>query len=98
MSGTLVQRNLHVTSRSVDTSSGQGRNSNEVDNGRGGGASPVTAAPASGLAATGALILLSISYVHMATASFALPAMLPTISSEMQLSDLQGALLTTGYR
>ena len=50
------------------------------------------------LAAIGALLLLSISYVHMATAGFALPAMLPSISSEMHLDDLQGALLTTGYR
>ena len=40
-------------------------------------------------AAIGALLLLSISYVHMATAGFALPAMLPAISNEMHLNDLQ---------
>ncbi len=44
-----------------------------------------------------ALGLLSVSYIHQATAGFALPAMLPMISNELHLSDLQGALLTTGY-
>ncbi|GAX76761.1 hypothetical protein CEUSTIGMA_g4208.t1 [Chlamydomonas eustigma] len=44
-----------------------------------------------------ALILLSVSYVHMATASCALPAMLPSISTDLHLDNLQGALLTTGY-
>eukprot|EP00198_Chlamydomonas_reinhardtii_P005222 XP_001694558.1 predicted protein [Chlamydomonas reinhardtii] len=44
-----------------------------------------------------ALALLSVSYVHQATTGFALPAMLPMISNELHLTDLQGALLTTGY-
>ncbi|GFR46597.1 hypothetical protein Agub_g8200 [Astrephomene gubernaculifera] len=44
-----------------------------------------------------ALALLFISYVHQATTGFALPAMLPMISNELHLTDLQGALLTTGY-
>eukprot|EP00798_Chlamydomonas_sp_ICE-L_P018172 gene18172-24604_t len=43
------------------------------------------------------LFLLSISYVHQSTTGFALPAMLPMISQEMGLTDLQGALLTTGF-
>ena len=49
------------------------------------------------LAKVGTLLLLSISYVHQATTGFALPAMLPMISKEMGLGDVQGALLTTGY-
>lgn len=32
-----------------------------------------------------------------ATTGFALPAMLPMIGREMGFSDMQGALLTTGY-
>ncbi|GLC46019.1 hypothetical protein PLESTB_001027300 [Pleodorina starrii] len=44
-----------------------------------------------------ALALLFVSYVHQATTGFALPAMLPMISNELHLTDMQGALLTTGY-
>ncbi|GLI62489.1 hypothetical protein VaNZ11_005121 [Volvox africanus] len=44
-----------------------------------------------------ALTLLSVSYIHQATTGFALPAMLPMISNELHLTDIQGALLTTGY-
>ncbi|EFJ44126.1 hypothetical protein VOLCADRAFT_95577 [Volvox carteri f. nagariensis] len=45
-----------------------------------------------------ALALLFVSYVHQATTGFALPAMLPMISNELHLDDMQeGALLTTGY-
>ncbi|MEW5298385.1 MAG: hypothetical protein WDW36_001514 [Sanguina aurantia] len=44
-----------------------------------------------------ALTVFVIAYVHQATTGFALPAMLPMISSEMGFSDMQGALLTTGY-
>ncbi|GIL69859.1 hypothetical protein Vretimale_10105 [Volvox reticuliferus] len=44
-----------------------------------------------------ALALLSVSYIHQATTGFALPAMLPMISNELHLTDIQGALLTTGY-
>ncbi|GIL63022.1 hypothetical protein Vafri_17178 [Volvox africanus] len=44
-----------------------------------------------------ALTLLSVSYIHQATTGFALPAMLPMISNELHLTDMQGALLTTGY-
>ena len=36
-----------------------------------------------------ALALLSVSYVHQATTGFALPAMLPMISNELHLTDLQ---------
>ena len=44
-----------------------------------------------------ALGVLTVSYVHQAMTGFALPAMLPIISTELDLSDLQGALLTSGY-
>lgn len=46
----------------------------------------------------GALALLSLSYTHQACNSFSLPVMLPAISSELHLDDLQGAMLTTGFR
>lgn len=36
-----------------------------------------------------ALALLSVSYIHQATTGFALPAMLPMISNELHLSDMQ---------
>jgi hypothetical protein len=41
------------------------------------------------LSKLGALILMFIAYVHQATTGFALPAMLPMISHELHLSDLQ---------
>lgn len=44
-----------------------------------------------------ALFLLALSYVHQSTTGFSLPAMLPAIQQDLQLNDLQGALLTTGY-
>ena len=50
------------------------------------------------LPAWGALALLSLSYMHQACNSFSLPVMLPAISSELHLDDLQGAMLTTGFR
>lgn len=46
----------------------------------------------------GALVLLSVSYTHQACNAFSLPVMLPAISSELHLDDLQGAMLTTGFR
>ncbi len=44
-----------------------------------------------------ALIILSIAYLHHSTSGFALPALLPIISSDLHLQDSQGALLTAGY-
>eukprot|EP00879_Flechtneria_rotunda_P012869 GHRR01013439.1.p1 GENE.GHRR01013439.1~~GHRR01013439.1.p1 ORF type:complete len:583 (+),score=234.62 GHRR01013439.1:148-1749(+) len=44
-----------------------------------------------------ALFVLGLSYVHQATSGFALPALLPMISPDLHLTDLQGALLTSGY-
>lgn len=44
-----------------------------------------------------ALIILSAAYLHHSTCGFALPALLPIISSDLQLQDSQGALLTAGY-
>lgn len=43
------------------------------------------------------LLILGIAYVHHSTTGFALPALLPLINEDLQLSDSQGALLTTGY-
>lgn len=44
-----------------------------------------------------ALFVLGLSYVHQATTGFALPAMLPMISPDLHFTDLQGAMLTSGY-
>ena len=43
------------------------------------------------------LIVLSVAYLHHSTTGFALPALLPIISSDLHLQDSQGALLTAGY-
>lgn len=44
-----------------------------------------------------ALVILSVAYLHHSTSGFALPALLPIISSDLHLQDSQGALLTAGY-
>lgn len=44
-----------------------------------------------------ALFLLGVAYVHQSTTGFSLPAMLPMISPELNLTDFQGAMLTSGY-
>ncbi len=49
------------------------------------------------IGAVWALIVLSFSYLHHSTTGFALPALLPIISSDLHLEDSQGALLTAGY-
>lgn len=51
----------------------------------------------SSIGAIWALIVLSFSYLHHSTTGFALPALLPIISSDLHLEDSQGALLTAGY-
>lgn len=43
------------------------------------------------------LLILSVAYLHHSTTGFALPALLPIISSDLHLEDSQGALLTAGY-
>eukprot|EP00889_Picochlorum_renovo_P000349 jgi/Picre1/27379/NNA_000346.t1 len=43
------------------------------------------------------LLILSVAYLHHSTTGFALPALLPIISSDLHLQDSQGALLTAGY-
>ncbi len=43
------------------------------------------------------LVVLSLAYLHHSTSGFALPALLPVITSDLSLSDGQGALLTAGY-
>jgi hypothetical protein len=43
------------------------------------------------------LLILSLAYLHHSTTGFALPALLPIISEDLQLTDSQGALLTAGY-
>ncbi|KAJ9516192.1 hypothetical protein QJQ45_024620 [Haematococcus lacustris] len=50
-----------------------------------------------GLVRCWSLLLLSLAYIHQAGTAFSIPAMLPMISSDLQLDDMQGALLTTGY-
>lgn len=50
-----------------------------------------------GIGAVWALVVLSFSYLHHSTTGFALPALLPIISSDLHLQDSQGALLTAGY-
>jgi hypothetical protein len=57
--------------------------------------SPTT--PIETKASWAALFLLALSYVHQSTTGFSLPAMLPSIQQDLQLNDLQGAFLTTGY-
>jgi hypothetical protein len=66
--------------------------------------SPYTPSPSSSpttpietKASWAALFLLALSYVHQSTTGFSLPAMLPAIQQDLQLNDLQGAFLTTGY-
>lgn len=51
----------------------------------------------SSIGAIWALIILSFAYLHHSTTGFALPALLPIISSDLHLEDSQGALLTAGY-
>lgn len=51
----------------------------------------------SSIGAIWALIVLSFAYLHHSTTGFALPALLPIISSDLHLEDSQGALLTAGY-
>ena len=41
--------------------------------------------------------VLGLLYVHHSTTGFALPALLPLISPDLSLSDVQGSLLTAGY-
>ncbi|KAL3154429.1 hypothetical protein ABBQ32_013901 [Trebouxia sp. C0010 RCD-2024] len=43
------------------------------------------------------LLVLSVAYVHHSTTGFALPALLPLITPDLQLTEQQGALLTAGY-
>ena len=51
----------------------------------------------SSIGAVWALVVLSFAYLHHSTTGFALPALLPIISSDLHLEDSQGALLTAGY-
>ena len=51
----------------------------------------------SGAGAVWGLLILSFAYLHHSTTGFALPALLPIISSDLKLIDSQGALLTAGY-
>jgi MFS family permease len=41
--------------------------------------------------------VLSLAYVHHSTTGFVLPALLPQIAPDLNLSDFQGASLTLGY-
>lgn len=41
--------------------------------------------------------VLGLLYVHHSTTGFALPALLPLISPDLSLTDVQGSLLTAGY-
>lgn len=41
--------------------------------------------------------VLGLLYVHHSTTGFALPALLPLISPDLALTDVQGSLLTAGY-
>ncbi|CAL5225376.1 g8181 [Coccomyxa viridis] len=43
------------------------------------------------------LLVLSLAYVHHSTAGFALPALLPLITPDLNLTDHEGAMLTVGY-
>ncbi|KAK9839611.1 hypothetical protein WJX81_000780 [Elliptochloris bilobata] len=43
------------------------------------------------------LVVLGIAYVHHSTTGYAVPALLPMISADLQLADSQGAALTVGY-
>lgn len=44
-----------------------------------------------------AIAILSISYVHQAASSFSIPAILPMITKDLGLTDLEGGFLTSGY-
>ena len=43
------------------------------------------------------LLVLGLCYLHHSTTGFALPALLPLISVDLDLNDSQSALLTAGY-
>ena len=60
------------------------------DPGGGGGDSP-------DLGYVWGLGVLGLLYVHHSTTGFALPALLPLISPDLALTDVQGSLLTAGY-
>ncbi|GMH41618.1 hypothetical protein BSKO_09528 [Bryopsis sp. KO-2023] len=44
-----------------------------------------------------ALVLCSLCYLHCSATGFALPTLLPIIGNDIDVTDAQGALLTTGY-
>lgn len=56
--------------------------------------SPEAEASAADTAKLWALVMLSLAYVHQSTATFVVPALLPIISPELELTDFQGALLS----
>ncbi len=45
----------------------------------------------------GALALLTVIYLQQSWTQFSLPIMLPAITADLHLTDVQGGLLTTGY-
>jgi len=99
--------NAAVASSSSAAAAGKGGGASAGGSGHGGATSSAVAAAvadagdqggdAPDLGSVWGLGVLGLLYVHHSTTGFALPALLPLISPDLSLSDVQGSLLTAGY-